>query len=556
MAVTLWSAWAIGLVTLMAQETPPEKCVFEGAARNNVSLLGLGQVTIRLIPTNGSLAYSGSSKADGSFRFEGIVPGDYRVEARRTGYSEQWVLADKSGRAISGIRLTPGQNLIGNNLWLTPDGAISGKVIAPDGEPLPSARIHLIDRKWQRGKHAYELAGNVTADDAGLFHFGSVPAGRYWVYAAGPTSLELSIVEAPGAPETRIAGRYFPNASQLDSAEAVEVHAGEEISGIDFKLPLTPVFHVGGAYSGPGEDIGIALRARHGDQTLDWLANGASVRQDGKFDIAGVPPGSYFLYASQFDRRDLITGAKLPVTVTTQDVGGLLAEPVTRFAIKGRVRTEGESASEKISILIFCDGGHADLYTSAQCRAEPQPDGTFTLTNLNADRYTIRIVNRYTGEEGGFYLKTVRVNGGDAPGHEIDLTGGPADGVELILSSNIGTVEGTVTPPENPPDSRAPPESGELTVVMIPEKLPSGATQPVVAYLDPAGHFQATDLEPGTYRAFAVPAYDQGLWQNTEFLRQIAGRGIALDVSEKANVKIELQALRVSEVRQMEDRVE
>jgi hypothetical protein len=49
--------------------------------------------------------------------------------------------------------------------------------------------------------------------------------------------LAYSILEAPWKPEMRIAGRYHPDSSQLDGAAPVEVRAGEEISGIDFRLP-------------------------------------------------------------------------------------------------------------------------------------------------------------------------------------------------------------------------------------------------------------------------------------------------------------------------------
>ena len=84
MVVTLWSAWAVGLAAvwapaawLTAQEASAESCVFEGTARNSVTQLPLGKVSIQLIPANGSVGYSGSSKADGSFRFAGVVAGDY-----------------------------------------------------------------------------------------------------------------------------------------------------------------------------------------------------------------------------------------------------------------------------------------------------------------------------------------------------------------------------------------------------------------------------------------------------------------------------------------------
>jgi hypothetical protein len=467
------------------------------------------------------------------------------------------VLADKSGRPISVLHLAPGQVLTGNDLWFTPEGAISGKVIGPDGEPLPAASVTLIERKWRRGKRVYIGMASADTDDAGVFHFAAVPPGRYWVYAARPTGgpLGISILEAPGKPETRIAGRYHPNAAQLDGAEPVEVRAGEEVSGIDFKLPSMPVFHIAGTYPGAGENIGVGLKQRHGDQMLDWAADTSSVGKDGRFEIGGVSPGSYFLYSSEQSRRDVLTGAKLPVEVTAQDIAGLAAPVVGRFEVKGRVRVDGDSAPDKIPVVIFYEGSEADDYSSFQRRAQPQPDGTFTIANLTSDRYYVRIAN-LAGNESGYYLKSLRVNGVDVAGHEIDLTGGPAENVELILNAAGGGVEGTVVRPEERWGNRTPPETGESIALIVPEKLASGATQPVDAYLDSAGHFQVTDLEPGSYRVFAVTQYDKDLWQSAEFLRRIAGRGIAVEVAEKATAKVEVHTVSAADVRQAEAQIE
>jgi hypothetical protein len=563
-AVTLWSAWGAGLAAawglaapLMAQDAPVEKCAFEGTARNSVTLLALGKAGIRLVPNNGSIGYSGFSKPDGTFLFEGMPPGDYRLQAYRTGYTDQWVLADRSGHTISTLHLAPGQVLTGTDLWFTPDGAVSGKVTGPDGEPIPSASITLIERQWRRGKRVYAGAGSETTDDAGVFRFASVPAGRYWIYAARPQRgpLALSILEAPGKPEMRIAGRYYPNAAQVDGAAAIEVRAGEEASRIDFKLPLAPVFHVAGAYAGHGEEAGVALKARYGDQTLDWAGAGASVGNDGKFDIAGVAPGAYFLYSYESSLHDRLMSAKLAVTVTAQDSAGMLAPPVARFELKGRVRVDGDAAPGQIPVRISCEGSQADDYTSYQRKAEPQSDGTFAIYDLTEDLYTIKVAN-LAGKDGGYYLKSLRLNGVDAAGRELDLTAGPAADIELTLGAAVGSIEGTVVRAEESPEHHAPPEPAELAVVLIPEKVASGDTQPVEAYLDPSDRFQVADLEPGSYRVFAVPRYDKGLWQNPDFVRQIAGRGVAAEVAEKATVKVDVHAVRTADLRQVEERIE
>ena len=481
MAVTVWSAWVVGAAalglaaSLIAQEAVPDKGAIEGTARNSVTMLGLGKVSIHLIPANSSLGYSGYSKSDGTFRFEGLIAGDYSIQAQRAGYSGQAVLTDKSGHSISTLHLAPGQTAAGNSLWFTPEGAISGTVTGPDGEPLPSAAITLIAQIWRRGKRVYTGISSESTNDTGAYRFPSVAPGRYWIYAGRPQEgpLARSILESPGSPEMRIAGRYHPNSAQLDGAAAIELHAGEEIPGIDLKLPLMPVFHVMGTYRGQG-DAGVVLKPRFNDQALDWAAEGARPGPDGKFDITGVMPGSYFVSSFESDLRDRLTSPRVPLLVGAQDIAGVAAPAVARLEIKGRIRVEDGDSAEKAPVEIFLEGSEADAYSSFQRRAEPESDGSFAVQNLTADRYRVRIANLYTGKEGGLYLKSVRAKGVELTGRELDLTRGSADDVELVLSPDAGSVEGTVRrTEERQDDHRVPEPAPELTMVLIPEKLAS-----------------------------------------------------------------------------------
>jgi hypothetical protein len=556
-ARTLWSACAIALVlphALPAQDAASAKCVFEGKARNTVTDLAVGQVIIRLIPFSGSVAYAGSSKSDGTFRFENIAPGDYRVEAQRTGYSAPWILSDPSGRAVSIMRLAAGQTLAGNTLWLAPDGAISGKVIGADGEPLSSAPVSLIERRWRWGRRAYAKIDQAETDDSGAFHFSDVPAGRYWVYAGCPLSLSQSIVEAPGKPEMRIAGRYYPNAAQLDRAGLVEVHAGGEAAGIEFKLPLMPVFHVSGTYTPiEGDASHPARHARLGDQPLDWGGAGLPPVKDGKFDIPGVLPGDYFLTVEDAGNRRRGIAPKLPFAISDRDISGLSIPPVTRVELREMMKVDGETPTGQPAIEIAWQGREADDYSFGHFLFAPEPDGTFRFSNITPDRYTISITNWPDGDHGGLYLQQVLVNGVAAPANEIDLTGGAPSEIELLLSTAAATVAGTVIRPEQPADAKKLPEPEPSGVVLIPEKLPSGAIYPIFTTLDAADRFEFPNLEPGTYRLLAVPPQDFGLWRNPDFLRRIAERGVEVEVSAKARVSVEVHALRAADVRQVEE---
>jgi hypothetical protein len=502
-----------------------DKCVYEGVVRNAVTHLPVTKASIRLVSSSGQTAgYLGAAGADGAFHFEAVEPGDYQVEVERVGYV--W-------RPGSKLYLAPGQKVDKAELWLTPEGGVSGKVLGPDGEPLPGARITLIAPQWWRGKHFYRAANSTDAGSAGEFHFTGVAPGRYFVYAARPRQgpLAYSILEAPGKPAMRIAARYHPDSPQLEGAAPVEVRAGEEIAGIDFRLPLVPVFHIRGKDPQAG-GLAIHLAERKGDQALEWTAETAVTDKD-SFDIAGVAEGSYSLYSllQGPGRPDRPASEKIPVTVNAQDVSGLQAPPITRFDLKGRVRLEDDSAPPPVAI--FCEGSNVD-YNRFQ-GSMSKADGTFVIEALPADRYSVRIENQE------FYLKAVRLRGVEVQAAEIDLTNGPMEDVELILSAAAGSVEGAVKEP-----------SAETTAVLIPKGVPFAGTRPLSAQIDQDGHFRIAGLAPGHYSAFAVTEFDQGLWQNAEYQRRMASRGTAFEVAEKGIARIEMQVVPASEVRQVE----
>lgn len=523
-AITLWSVGA------------EDRCVYEGTAGDAVTRLPLARVSIRLLASDGHAGYSGVTNSAGGFHFEGLEAGDYNLDFAVAGY-----LARRNAK----LHVAPGQTVDKSELWLTPESGVAGRVLGPDGEALRGARVILIARKWWNGKRVYQEVNRTQAGHDGAYHLTGLETGGYLVYAVRPRegALAYSILEGPGKPEMRIAARYYPDAARLEGAAPVEVAAGQEVTGIDVHLPLLPVFHARGR--SPAEKLSIQLAERNGDQALQWTAETAVTGKDGSFDIAGVLPGDYLLYSSlelvEPGRSERQVSPKVPVTVKGQDAAGLLAPAVTRFELKGRVRLEDGDATSAIPVDIFCDS-EDPAYNRFQ-GAMPKADGSFAMTALPAGRYMLRVVERRA--ESGLYVKAVRARGSVLRSTEIDLTQGPADDVEVVLSTAVGSVEGTVTDP-----------AAETTVVLVPEGVPFAGGWPLTSELDSGGRFRMVGLAPGRYRAFAVTGYDGGPWQNAEFQRQMAGRGTAFEVAEKGSARVELTVVPAAVVRQVEERIQ
>jgi len=278
------------------------------------------------------------------------------------------------------------------------------------------------------------------------------------------------------------------------------------------------------------------------------------VQNDGTFDIAGVTPGEYLLYAMKNVETDSglrpESGPKVPVKVADRSLNGLIAAALSQLELRGRIRlAEGDRQSTVPRVDIYFEGSDAPLWDMRH-HANLKPDGTFSVSNLAPDRYAVRLVTR---ESDDLYLKSLLYNGQEVERASIDLTGGVVGELEPVLGAGVGRVKGTVLLPEGREQPSMEP-GDELRVVLVPEKIPVD-TRPIATDVDQSGHFSLPNLAPGTYRAFAATSYDPGLWENAEFVRQIASLGTVVELAEKGSAQVELKLLRASEVRLVEERI-
>lgn len=173
--------------------TPPEqRCVVQGRVVDSQTGEPLKKATVRLArrnarasqmgPSGGSAqGYSGTSEADGSFRFEGVEPGDYMLMGERSGFLHTQYGAKSAMGLGQTISLRPSQQLTGLNLALIKQAVISGKVVDDDGDPVAGAMVQALRQVWTRGKPRYMPLGNANSDDQGQFRIFNLQPGKYFL---------------------------------------------------------------------------------------------------------------------------------------------------------------------------------------------------------------------------------------------------------------------------------------------------------------------------------------------------------------------------------------
>jgi uncharacterized protein (DUF2141 family) len=158
-------------------------------------------------------------------------------------------------------------------------GRMTGRVLAADnGRPVKRARVFIT---------AAELPGGrgVLTDDSGVFDFTELPAGRYTLTAS----------------KTGFIGLSYGQRRPLQAGTPLQLVDGQQIKGIDFRLPRGGVL-AGHVFDEDGDALpGVMVRVMRyqymqGDRRL-VPAGTAQTDDKGAYRVWGLNPGDYYVSA-------------------------------------------------------------------------------------------------------------------------------------------------------------------------------------------------------------------------------------------------------------------
>jgi hypothetical protein len=278
----------------------------------------------------GTGAYSDDK---GNYRLQ-VEPGAYSVTVERDGYmaapqSETRTITVKAGQPTADI-----------NLELIRTSAISGRIVDPDGEPMPRASVQLRPVREKRGG---PFPGAVT-DDRGAYRIFQIPPGKYHLSAAyQPTfqQREIKLQTPDGMAEDSYTITYFPGTADLAQAAPIDVPAGADLAGVDFQLQRVRSVRIRGHVSGmEAAPLSIVMITLQPAGSQFGMARDALVRDpNGEFELSGVLPGKYVLSANAPDLTNLGTGASAQraIEVGQTDLEGIQLILAAPQAVKGLV---------------------------------------------------------------------------------------------------------------------------------------------------------------------------------------------------------------------------
>jgi hypothetical protein len=228
---------------------------------------------------------------------------------------------------------------------------------------------------------------------------------------------------------------YYPNATSPADAKSVMV---TPTAGAIANITLAParLSVVSGVVIGSNgrPAPGAMLRVAHGDGLFGLGGIGATIRPDGTFALAGLPPGTYFLHMREGvwpPPRDVIPKVSVAkVTVVDRDVTGVRVEPMPMVRATGRIIVDPaiRASFQRSTIQVVASPFDWQGNPGPNRPGTLRDDLTFEFRTWPALGY-VRVL-----PESQWIVARVRLNGVDVTNTGIDFRAGQEiSGLEVDL---------------------------------------------------------------------------------------------------------------------------
>ncbi|MDZ7371126.1 MAG: carboxypeptidase regulatory-like domain-containing protein, partial [candidate division KSB1 bacterium] len=240
------------------------------------------------------------SDASGNYKISNVPDDTYLVAAYANGY-----LPEYYENAYAMVKAKPvivkGQEVPNIDFPLAKGGTISGKVTAGEGKPVAGAIIAA--QPFDNRPALLDIPGvnivrqTAVTDEEGKYIISGLPEGTYRVMAQATIGSFNAVL-------------FFDNKKNAKDADPVAVQAGKETAGVDFNFAEPTAKITGTVRDSSGAPIKgafVTFVFKNQTEELTWakLRRYAETDSEGKYELANLRPGVYFVGAWIKDARQL-----------------------------------------------------------------------------------------------------------------------------------------------------------------------------------------------------------------------------------------------------------
>ena len=531
-------------------ETPPKgTAVLKGQVLAAGSGSPVRRAQVRAMSMEGRGGGVTSTDNEGRYEIKELPAGRYTISAMKGGFVQGQFGQRRAGEPGTPIDLSDGQTAEKVNFVLSRGGVIAGRIFDDGGEPVSGTQVAAMRYAFMAGSRRLVPAGGEGSsdrtDDQGSFRLFGLPPGEYYVTA---NNRSMTMFAMPGVNNTEADGfapTYFPGTPNISEATRVTVKANQEMTGANFALIVARMARVRGrAINSRGEPVTSAMLMLMPDEpmVMSMGMNNAMAAGDGTFQFANVPPGRYNLQVRPSGMPSTNSEfGMLKVTVGNDDIDNLIVATSVGATARGVVTTDDGSVptfrADQVSIFPQPAEPGSMMINPGNNRIND--DFTFELTSLSERR----LLRANVGQNLGWYLKAVMLDGDDVTDSGIEFTPGRSyDGLQIIFTKKTTDLSGLVT------DERGKPVLDASVVIFPANKDLWTYSSRYVRTLRPDtnGKYNIKSLPPlDDYLIIAVQNLEQGQGADPDFLTRAKeeAHSFTLTDGESKAVDIKLSKL-------------
>jgi hypothetical protein len=476
--------------------------------------------------------------SDGKFTLRDVDPGTYALAVEREGY----VVARGQSQTV---QVQAGQTTADLKLKLQRTGAISGRILDADGDPI--SNVSVVVSAARASKDARSETRYATTNDRGEYRMFQIAPGEYRLSAtyaprSGFDGVRIQPAAtagtAPSSGGEAYPTMYYPGLTDSRQAAVVKVDQGADLQGFDLQLVRTHGVRVRGrivaAFSpAPLFEMVALVPAGQRDppgQSLNVVVRGPKE----EFEFQGVLPGSYRL---QVDAAGLDESSRMSVhralEVGASDMEGIeltLAQPQS---LSGRiVAPEGRKLPTGLIVLLQAreaedrqGGGMAQVGAA----------GAFTMPKVAPGEYDVVIASTEGGDDDDAYVHAIRMGDTDALVEGVRIGEGSVPPVDIVLKANGGAAECIVKDDKGGPV----PDASVLLAPDAPRQRQAALFGECRTRAD--GVCKIVGIAPGEYHIYAFPAGTQIDRRDPGALKPFEKYGEAMKFAEGERRQVNLK---------------
>ncbi len=471
--------------------------------------------------------------SDGHFGFSGLPAGKYAVSAQ-VGTSPARAFHEDGQYSTA---IVAGPNLDTEDIVFPMEqlSSISGTVVDEEGEPVRQAQAHLFRSGVFDGRKRVVALSDANTDSAGEFYFGHLEPGTYLIgvearpwYAQNyrpPQGSSPNEDQANGQRELDVAYpvTYSGGSTNPDSAVPIQVTAGNPAT-VQIALRAVPALHIkldSSSVQTPNPPNVMLSAVGPGDASIHVNAGFLFSPKDP--EMAGVPPGKYWMTAQRFQPggSEVVGQQKVEITGdTTLDLDNL-----PKPNLSGRLVFKGSAPAGSRAIVVLAGKGNGQNAFFMVGSDGSLVAGGITEPGL----YELALVN-----VPGYYLKSVAVKGGGYSGGVLQVPESGAVQLSLVAAQGAPDIDGLALQNDQP--------AAGAMVLLLPED--SSAAYIPRDQSDSDGTFTLRNVPPGKYTLVAIDDGHDLLYSDPDVMKPYlaAGQAVSIPLPNEAKLKTSVQA--------------